>query len=327
MNLKRLKLLVLPPRVRLKGRVERIQILEKGIIVKEYDGFDNLVLDSGLNLCATTLFASLSRYCAVGTGNTAPAVGQNLLNAEVARTGTMVIGAGNCGTNSPNAYTFEFKRTYDFPLGGLNGNYSELGFSPNSGANTTLFSRVLILVSGVPTAITVTSAQQLRVVYTLSLTFGPIVDTAFNLNFGGNFGVITGNAKMQKIGQQIATVDTSGLPYSAVSYTGLEPSGNAAFFVSPSATALAAVGSAVARAAGFTTNPVSPAAYVGGTFQRDKSVTLAVTEGNGAVQSFGIGMLGSGSYGEAGFVCLMDAPKNKLGTNTLTLNFRLTWGR
>jgi hypothetical protein len=315
------------PRVRLRGRVDKIQVLEKGIIVKEYDGFDNLVLDAGLNLVATNPYANLSRACCIGTGNTAPAVGQSLLTAEVARTLTMVTGAGNCGTTTPNPYTYIFKRTYDFALGALNGNYSELGFSPNSGVGQTLFSRVLIQVSGVPTAITVTSAQQLRVVYSLTVSFGPIVDTPFSINFGGGWGLVNGVCKMQNIVQQIRTVDTSGAA-SGLFGASLEGSGGGYFFVSSDASALAAVGSSVARAELTGGGQyATPSGYVAGTFQRDSSVVFSVTQGNGVIRSFGLGVGSSGSPGAHGFGFVMDAPQTKPGTNTLTFGFRVSWGR
>jgi hypothetical protein len=312
------------PRVKLAGRVERIQVLERGIIVAEYDGFDNLVLDSGLNLAASFAFADLFAYCAVGTGNAVPAVNQNSLVAEAARTGSYVTGPGNCGTTIVSPHVFAFKRTWDFPIGSLAGNYTELGFSPDATANGTLFSRVLIKVGGVTSAITVTAAQQLRVVYTLTLTFGPSVDTAFSVNFGGAWGVQTGLSKIQAIYDGVKKVGTNG---GSGGYPVFEGTTDVSGFIAKTAGPLAPVGS-IAAYTGRDDLLGTAAAYVSGSFSRDKSFSFGTSGAVGSVAAFGLGSSSQFfNYGEICFAAHLDNPQVKLNTNTLTLNFRTSWGR
>lgn len=50
-----------------KGRA-KLSVLENGIVVRETDWINNLILDQGLNNLSTVLIADLFRYCAVGTG-------------------------------------------------------------------------------------------------------------------------------------------------------------------------------------------------------------------------------------------------------------------
>lgn len=136
--------------------------------------WDNLILDNGLTQIAAYTWAQAFRYCAVGTGNSTPTASQQALDAEAARTANYLTGTGNCGTTNPAQNVWVHKRTFDFPLGALNGTYAEVGFSPVSSPGPNLFSRSLIQSSGVPTAVTVTSSQQLRVIYTLTVTVGSL---------------------------------------------------------------------------------------------------------------------------------------------------------
>jgi hypothetical protein len=219
------------------------------------------------------------------------------------------------------------KRTHDFAAGTLSGNYTEIGWSPLGGASSNLFSRVLIEVGGVPTAITVTSTQVLRIVYSLTISFGPINAVAINANFGGGWGAVTGNALLQSVSTQISNVNTAGIT-NFVSGSNLEGTSNMYAFVSQSSAALAAVGGFVARDAVANTHKSGTvAAYVAGTYQRDKSVQFNVSEANQAIQSFGVGQPNNGTYGAHGFAVVMNAPKTKLSTNTLTFNYRMSWGR
>lgn len=136
--------------------------------------WDNLILDNGLTQVAAYPWAQLFQYCVVGTGNSTPTNSQQALDAEAARTANYLTGSSNCGTTRPASNVWVLKRTFDFPLGALNGTYAEVGFSPLSSPGPNLFSRSLIQSSGVPTAVTVSSSQQLRVVYTLTITLGSL---------------------------------------------------------------------------------------------------------------------------------------------------------
>ena len=63
----------------------------------------NLILNQGKNAWFTgaARVNDFNYYCAAGTGTTTPAVTDTGLGSEVARTGTFLTGAGNCGTATP----------------------------------------------------------------------------------------------------------------------------------------------------------------------------------------------------------------------------------
>jgi hypothetical protein len=108
------------------------------------------------------------------------AVNQTGLATETKRTANYLTGTGNCGTSEVgNVRTL--RRTFDHTAGVANQNYTEAGWSWDSGAGNNLFSRVLL--SG--GSVTVLIGQQLRMVYDLVITSGPAVSTAGSYSITG----------------------------------------------------------------------------------------------------------------------------------------------
>lgn len=314
-------------RLGLRGRVVDVQVLERGIIVQRTGPFENLILDQGMNEVANRLWSGLFTHCAVGTGNTPPANNQTGLVAEAARTANYLAGAGNCGTTKPAPNVVVMRRTWDFPLGALNGNYSELGFSWTSTPGNNLFSRVLIQSGGVPVSVSVTSSQQLRVVYELQLTFANTI-SPFSLNFGGDWGTVTGNMALQSIFPDsygtLVPVDVSGYVLTFYGNAVHEPSLPSDVRVSNSAAALAAVGSANDRTGTVSMKTAVKQTYTAGSFYRDITATFGTNDANQTIRSI---MLGSQSASTQGFAALLDANKTKTNLAQLTLSFRLSWSR
>jgi hypothetical protein len=144
-----------------------IDLIRGGIIVGHWE-FSNLLTNGFLNLMfSTTQGAWLfnAAWLAVGTGSTAPAVGQNTLAAEIARTNS---DGGSAWTTNyvvgPPEY-WEAVHTRVFIESQANGNITELGFF-NASSTGTMMNRQLILDAlGSPTSITKTNQDQLRVTF------------------------------------------------------------------------------------------------------------------------------------------------------------------
>lgn len=328
--------IVTPVESKVSGRVVRIDVLERGIVVKSLKGFKNLILDNGLNSIGVRVFAACFTACAVGIGSTPPAVGQTALDTESARTANYLTGAGNCGTTRNSATRFTLRRTFDFPVAALNGNYTELGFSWSSAANGNLFSRVLIQSAGSPISLTVTSTQQLRVVYELYIDFVSSVQ-AINTNFGGAWGNVTGTSGIQKTTMTIYNSSQSDAPIAAVGLDGLtlgfpgntsgyllEPSIAMAGYICSSSEALLAIGSSRDRTQVLLQSGAL-AGYTNGTFFRDSTILFTTNQGNGVVGSFFATWGGSGS--ESCWAMVLNPTKTKLNTETLSFTFRKAWGR
>lgn len=195
--------------IKLRGRY-RVQVLQGGVLVHERPMADNLVLNQGKDqYCGGTAYLNmLVRYCCVGTGTTPPTTADVGLRSEAVRTGTLVTGAGNCGTSYSAGQKVTMRRTFDFPVETVNRNYTELGWSYSGTSGNNLFSRTLI--SG--GTVTVLVDQQLRVVYDLEVTLSPTGVQSGSLTVAGwPVAPATGTAGTWEICRYgIATVDTGG---------------------------------------------------------------------------------------------------------------------
>lgn len=287
----------------------------------------NLILDSGLDQVAQYVFADLFKYCAVGTGSTAPDVSQQGLITEAARTNNYLTGVGNCGTTKSASNVWVLKRTFDFPIGALNGNYSEVGFSPLGTAGPNLFSRTLIQNAGQNVVVSINSSQQLRVIYQLTVTLGPTAETTTTPNVNGwpiaPATTTQGKGKLQNLtNTAIRNVLTSGATDSSGGE--LDPGSTAIpTFISSSDLPLAAVGNSVDRATGFnSTNKNATAVTYTGTKSKNFKLSLSTSEGNHVVRSMGIGNATSHFY-----AFLFDQNQTKSDLYTLDILFTMSWGR
>lgn len=321
------------PHLGLKGRVVRMDVLERGRVVRSLEGFNNLILDQGLNEVANRVIALCFVACAVGTGNTAPANAQTSLVAESVRTSTYLTGAGNCGTTRNSNTRWTMRRTFDFPIVSSGKNYTELGFSWSATAGANLFSRVLIQSGGVPITLTLVAGQQLRVVYEVYVDFSAAVAN-WNINAGGAWGTITGTSALQANPIDGGGVYSTG-PLAEVTTTGtvgtisssgeqLEPSIAPMFYACSTNQALAAIGSANVRTY-ITQKTGSLAAYTAGNSYRDASVTYSTNEANGSIASLTIG--NAAVANQQWWAALFDAAKNKTNLATLSITVRRSWGR
>ena len=156
-------------------------------VVEERPVTPNLVLDQGLNnwFTGAYLFGDFNRYCAIGTGTGTPAVTDTGLGAEVHRTGSMLSGAGNCGTTlNTTTGTLALKRTHDFAVQTVNGNFTELCWSHVATAGNNANSRVLISGGTVSALV----GQQVRVVHEVTLTCSPTARQSGTIGIGGTPG-------------------------------------------------------------------------------------------------------------------------------------------
>lgn len=200
--------------------VAKIQVLSKGIIVEERPWTKNLVLAQGKNTFfgGSYYAGSLARYCAVGTGTTTPASTDVGLGAEVKRTGTLLSSGTGTARYADGRVVYTY--THDFAEETVNQNYSELGWSWSGSAGNNLFSRVLI--SG--GTVTVLAGQQLRVVYVLTWSVTPYVETAGTLTVAGwpVAPATTTAGTTAAFGGGFATMSSSG-SISTTSREALEP--------------------------------------------------------------------------------------------------------
>lgn len=136
-----------------------------GRMRKDTGWFPNLILDQGLDLIGQG--SNWLNSCRVGTGNTAPAVGQTNLISHVAGTSTPQ-GSVNTGAQGSAPYYGYTQKTWRFSQGSAAGNLAEVGVGTATANGSNLFSRALILDGSLsPTTLTVLSDEFLDVSYEL----------------------------------------------------------------------------------------------------------------------------------------------------------------
>lgn len=189
-------------------------------VVEERPATCNLVLDACFDKFFTGAMGigDITRYCAVGTGTGTPAVSDTGLGSEVARTGTMLTGSGNCGTSYASS-AFTMRRTHDFAPVSSQQNFTELIWShvSTAGANA----NIRVLISG--GTVSLTTGQQLRTVHDLTANCSPTTTQSGTITVAnwpmGSATSTAGTWAWQALG--FSTVDTNGGKVNAT--TPLEP--------------------------------------------------------------------------------------------------------
>lgn len=303
------------PKVGVKGRVKAELIDAKSGLIKRCLEFDNLIVDTGLNgwwgegLTLPTLIDE----CAVGTSNVTPAVTDTGLGAFLAST------RSNGGTADVHGWRsadgrWEYTRTRLFVESEANGNLTEFGMG--NYLLSRYWSRALFKdATGNPTTITKTSADQLRITYTLYIyPQATPVSSVITLN-GVNYTI-----DVQTVDADTASVSRFGEFYQRYSYS-----------INGRASEVYAMGNVESAPAAGTSATVSswgPYAYTAGNFYRDVHLTWEP-----AVANFPTGIQGgflktsdgSGNGVYMGFVFTPKIPK--VDTERFRLVLRFSWGR
>ncbi len=266
---------------------------------------------------ASTVTVATSGTIAAGEG-TIWYVNQTGLTTETKRTGTLSADSGAHGTVWTGG-TATMKRTFIFSAETGTVNYREIGWSYTASAGANLFGRDLLDGVGV----TLVSGQQLRVTVELSLTLSPATPTAYvsaitGWTQNGQMVVPSGSAA-------ISIVSTTG---AITARNGLEPSSAKNVSVSASTAALGDLAEAFVNpntAGVLATVAATAASYVAGSFTRTFSGTLGIAAGNST--SIRTLWLAGNAGSDAGLRVLLAAAETKDSDHTLSLTFRVSWGR
>lgn len=247
-------------------------------------------------------------------------------DAETKRSNSYVTGVGNCGTvHNGTTRTVEIFRTFIFTAEAGAVTYNEIGVSHTGTAGANLFARAVI--SG---GVSLAAGQQLRVLYSLTITLdNPSTLEAITAPITG---IPSQSANQQAYLRGIEEIDTNGAAKSSLNQESLEPATAKKIGVFESSPGIGSP-----PLAGFTeqqdaTNSANvksvgaaaAASYVAGNFYMDFARTVATTDGNAAA---GLTYLTVGSGFYAGLVVVMDTAIPKTSDDTLSLTFRLSWGR
>lgn len=272
------------------------------------DWFPNLITTLGANLLGNNSPLTL---CCVGSGNTAPALGNTALQALVASTTTVNAGFPIFSAQAAPPYFGSTVTQYNFPAGTATGNLSEVGVGS---AATSLFSRALILDGGgLPTTITVLASEALYVTYQLN-QYVPTADVTGTVTIAG----VVYNYTLRAAQSTLAA---------GWAYQNGDASGIANPVKAGSPVFNGAIGPVTGQPAGANSLPDSIAnnAYSVGSFTLSGTATWGLTAGNvaGGVTAALVAFGTSASRGryQVGFA----TPIPKDASHVLTLSFSTSW--
>lgn len=309
--------------IAIEGIVKKVQLIDvkTGRIKQELGPFPNLIVDAGLNAIGNgTDIDTLVEYLAVGTDNTAPAVGQTALGSQVDDRYNGDDGFADVVTTGSGFAYWELTRTRLVPAAFGNGNLTELGFFQSLSGGT-MWSRMLFLDGGgSPTTVVKTSSESLRVVYAwrVTLVLSPTTDvlTIDSVSTDCDSRAIQGNdanawganGYLAKLG----TWDTDNRRASAYE-SNTFPAIDGGIFTGDNAQS----------------SSISMVAYGSGTFYRDMDIVFEpgvanFTTGIGAVALPYVGTFVSGKHGLA---TTFDPKVGKDNTERFTFRARVAWGR
>lgn len=292
----------------------------------------NMVLDSGLDMLGAPAGLNPMGFGSVGTGATAVNASQTSLVTHLAsKAGWVIVSQSNVG--SPT-YAGTGVVSCTFAQGAVVGNITELGLGRVTGGSQ-LFSRCLILDgSGVPTALTVGTIDQLTLYYKITIT--PVItDITGSLTVSGTSYTFT--ARLANATSFCATLITAWLNGGACGNMGNMNLSNQNCNAYPSTTTIGAITSTPSGTAvqmGGTGSSASlVTAYVAGNFYNDVKLIVAPANGNatGGIKGFLIGFgagttLGTGAA-DMPFQYVLNNPIPKDNTKTLTIGWRFSWSR
>lgn len=275
--------------------------------------FPNLITDLGLNKYGDS--NNWLQYCQVGTGNTAPAVGDTNLAAYVAGQVNNLNNDEGARGSAPY-YCWKFMG-YRFAAGVAEGNIAEIGVGSTS-ATGNLFSRALILDGGgSPTTITVQSDEILDCYYE-SRIYPPLADTSGVIDLDGETYDWTGRACN-------VTSGGSSTGWSYFTY-GVNANNNGAAIAYDGN-----IGAITGVPGGNSTSSVSlslAASYSSDSYETEHIISFGVSQGNLAAGIRSLAFRMGASRWQVEFAAQSDGSRiPKDNTKVLAINVKHSWAR
>lgn len=289
--------------------------------IKEDTGYQkNLILNQGLNFFGGNQGSSFNLICAVGSGNSTPAITQTGLDAFIA----LVAGSETTYDVSyvdtgDNLYRMWEQKKYRFT--GLNNvNISEVGLCSAGSSSTSynLTTRALIKDSeGNPTTITVKSDETLDIYYKIYKVVD-VSDKSFVVNIlDGNGGAVPYNAVIRPIavGKDGWRMVSNAISTAGEIHTGTDD-------LSAITTKPSAYSGGRSILSGYTTDSL----------KRTLTLEFNLSEGNRAIRTVTFDDYFIRTFSFFPFQMRLgrvsdDAPLTKNNQETLTVPFEISWGR
>ncbi len=287
---------------------------------RETPWFNNLILDQGLNQIGGNFGGSNLNNAFVGTGNTAPNVGDTQLQSLIATSNSIL--SVSASTSAVSPYGASKTWVFRFNAGVAAGNLAEVGVGNNA---TSLFSRALIQDDqGNPTTFPVAGDEVLDVTYQITY-FPPLADVlgTIEITGSGNHDFIWRASQAGNANGWGITVGSGVGPATNIAIIGIGSNSYQAFS--------GAIGEITGTPAGTSSTGPNTAfsAYTNGNFYRDVSPTFSLTQGNvvGGIMSIGFIAGVSSANARTSWQCQFDPVIEKDSSKTLNMSYRISWTR
>lgn len=297
-----------------KGIVAKVEVKHADGTSTIYEPCNNLIHNAGLDFIGTGTAATATGFCRASTNTDEPLV----TDTSLANTLGSASGAGTMvPTNSGGTpeWFYQMERVYTFAIGAVVGNVSKFGFFSAATGGTMFSSALTKDPVGDPTPIPVGASDQLFVTWQLRkyISITPVTGS-IDISFDGAPTSVSYEIKPANLGSTSPQYYFSA-PSSAA------PSAAAYLYESQALGGVtgAPVGSGL-------TIPAVLSSYQAGSYYRDMTFNAGTSQGN-----FSTG-IGAATYGGSGLATngyqVSFTPKlPKDADSTLSLPFRLSWGR
>lgn len=304
------------PSVGIAGEVRCVVTKADGTVKTDTSYQKNLILNQGLDFLGGGKGSDINTYCAIGSGNSAPAITQTNLDAYI----TQSEGIGTTSDYSyvdkgDNLYRMWEQKMYRF-TGLADVNISEVGLvsTGTTSTNYYLTTRALIKDSvGAPTSISVKTGETLDIYYKIH----KVIDTrdkAFVINvLDGNGGSVPYNVIVRpaNVGKSIHNVSK---PIGFISDIGANLNDIVSKENYP--------------ASSYMTNKTSLLSYLSGSYKGTLKINLALGDANTGIRNVN-------TWNSIFFLPFQmrfgrvsdDAPIPKTANDTLTIPLEFSWGR
>lgn len=303
------------PPVQVQGLVGW-ELKRDGKVIRDSGGLQpNMIMNAGLDNLALVSIDGATSVMNVGTGSTAPAVGQTTLVAEVAtaRAGSPTRTAPAYVTGPP-AYWYR-RATYTFLEAFANGNLTEVACFQGAGAFPMWMRQLLKDAGGVPTTVTKTNLDQLVITYEWRF-YHQTADVVTSLTFSGTTYAVTTrpHSVTNALTGQFVTKGPNANPGEYALETDV----------------LVAINAAQAQTAGGSSASETQTAYVNGNYYLEWQGVWDIADANfatgiGIITHYGID--GAGGLQSHMFQSQFVPKIAKTNTKKLTMYFRRYWAR
>ena len=309
-------------------------------VVKKSDGSiktdtgyqKNLILNQGLDFFGGGGEGfDMMEYCVIGSGNSQPSYTQNKLDITVATAWGARYSTKYDYDVARDGNLYKTNKVSKYSFTGLNNvNISELGLASSYIDETTYFlcTRALIKDSqGNPTTITVLNGEILEIYYKLWVVYDT-TDKTGTLNLLDGVGGSTAYNYIARLAG-VGGTNIGGSAEYGVSTVGLALSpgaGNNDHFIANGEIGAITEAPTGTEAEWISSSSVSTATYIHGSYMRQLTWSLSISEANFASRSF-LFLTSMGFYQIRFGSVADDSPIIKTDTQTLSIPIEVSWGR